>query len=108
VVPPWQVYTLLTPPIVWLGRRLPFERARNLVVHVVAAGVASVLFNAAWLSGGVLVGVKSFGDPVATIASLTLRQSMVTVLVTNRSRPLRCCETWFHIRGSDEPWQSFW
>jgi two-component system, LytTR family, sensor kinase len=80
VVPAWQVYTLLTPPIVWLARRLPFERARNLVVHVVAAIVASVLFNAAWLSCGVLVGVKSFGDPMGTIASLTLRQSIVTVL----------------------------
>ena len=100
VVPPWQVYTLLTPPIVWLARRFPFEPARNLAVHVAAAAVASVLFNAAWLSGGVLVGVKSFGDPVGSIAFLTLRQSIVTVLAYG----LIVAATWIreHQRTSRE------
>jgi two-component system, LytTR family, sensor kinase len=80
VVLPWQIYTLLTPPIVWLARHFPFDRIRNLAVHLVAAVIAGALFSLAWLSCGVLAGVKTFADPVATVASLALRQSVITML----------------------------
>jgi two-component system LytT family sensor kinase len=77
---PWQTYALLTPPIVWLARRFPVERARNLAVHVAAAVVAGVLFSASWWLSGVLVGTKTLDDPVGTVADLTLLQGIITTL----------------------------
>jgi two-component system LytT family sensor kinase len=77
---PWQTYALLTPPIVWLARRFPVERPRNLAVHVVAAVVAGVMFSASWWLSGALVGAKTLDDPVGTVADLALRQGIITSL----------------------------
>lgn len=59
----WLVYSLLTPCVFWVARRLPLERGR-IVARLPLHGLAAVVLCAGWASGGILLRWLLFTDAI--------------------------------------------